>query len=92
MKGIPHTCFLKVVSLLNGKAETIEGTLREVCDTCKIPLTNVVGFGSHGAAVMVGKISGVATYSKNHNSEMISIHCGAHRLPLACSQAAQSNT
>ena len=25
---------------------------------------------------------------KSHNPEMVSIHCGAHRVALACSQAA----
>ena len=60
----------------------------EVCQTCKISLTDVAGFGSDGAAVMVGKTSGVATRLKTYNGEMISIHCGAHRLALACSQAA----
>ena len=64
----------KVVSLANGKADTIERTLVEVCQTCKISLTNVVGFGSDGAAVMVGKASGVATCLKTHNAEMISIY------------------
>ena len=50
----------------------------EVCQTYEISLTNVVGFWSDGAAVMVGKASGVATHLKTHNAEMISIHCGAH--------------
>ena len=84
--------FVKVVSLLNGKAETIEQKLLEICQTCKISLMKVAGFGSDGAAVMVGKKSGVATRLKAHNGEMISIHCGAHRLALACLQAAESIT
>ena len=88
--GLPQTRSLKVVSLQNGKAETIEQKLVEVCQTCKIPLTNIFGFGSDGASVMVGRSSGVATRLKKHNSEMISIHCGAHRLALASSQAAES--
>ena len=92
VKGVPQTRFLKVVSLLNGKAETIEQKILEICQTCKISLMKVVGFGSDGAAVMVGKMSGVATQLKAHNGELISIHCGAHRLALACSQAAESIT
>ena len=43
IKGAPHTRFLKVVSLVNGKADTKEHTLVEVCQTRKISLTNVVG-------------------------------------------------
>ena len=62
----------------------------EVCQTCKIPLTKVFGFGSDGASVMVGRSSGVATRLKKHNGEMISIHCSAHRLALASSQVAES--
>ena len=76
--GLPQTRFLKVVSLQDGKAETIEQKLVEVCQTYKIPLTKIFVFGSDGASVMVGKSSGVATRLKKHNSEMISIHCGAH--------------
>ena len=90
--SLPQTRFLKVVSLQDGKAETIEQKLVEVCQTCKIPLTKIFGFGSDGASVMVGRSSGVAIRLKKHNSEMISIHCGAHRLALASSQAAESIT
>ena len=61
VNGFPQTRFLKVVSLQDGKADTIEQQLLEVCQTCKIPLTNIAGFGSDGAAVMVGKSTGVAT-------------------------------
>ena len=39
---------------------------------------------------MVGMSSGVDTRLKKHNSEMISIHYGAHQLALASSQAAES--
>ena len=80
---------LKVVSLQDGKAETIEQKLVEICQTCKIPLTKIFGFGSDGASVMVGRSSVVATRQKKHNSEMRSIHCGAHRLALASLQAAE---
>lgn len=62
----------------------------EVCETYKIPLTKIFGFGSDGASVMVSRSSGDATRLKKHNSEMISIHCGAHRLALSSSQAAES--
>ena len=35
--GLPQTRFLKVVSLQDGKTETIEQKLVEVCQTCIIP-------------------------------------------------------
>ena len=85
---VTTTHFLKVVSLQDGKANTIEQSLLKVCQTCNIPLTKIFSFGSDGAAVMVGRLAGVATKLKGHNPEMISIHCGAHKLALASSQAA----
>lgn len=75
VEGLPQTWFLKVVTLQDGKADTIEQKLVEVCQMCKISMTNILGFGSDGASVMVGKSSGVATQLNCHN-EMISIHCG----------------
>ena len=46
-------------------------------------------FGSDGASVMTGRHSGVATRLKVYNPEMASLHCGAHKLALASSQAAK---
>ena len=59
VEGLPQTRFLKVVCLQDGKAGTIEHKLVEVCQTCKISLTKVVGFGSDGVSVIVGKSTGV---------------------------------
>ena len=52
----------------------------------------LASFGSDGAVVMVVKTSGVVTRLEAYNGEMISIHCSAHRLALACSQADESIT
>ncbi len=43
-------------------------------------MRKVLGFGSDGAAVMIGKRSGVSTRLRAHNPLMINIHCVAHRL------------
>ena len=48
--------------------------------------TNVSSFGSDVASVMTGS-EGVATHLKRLNSNIISIHCVAHRLALAAGQA-----
>lgn len=85
--GKPQTCFLKVTDIVDGKAETIEQKLIEICTQCGITTNKIFGFGSDGASVMTGRHSGVAARLKKHNPEMVSIHCGAHRLALACSQA-----
>ena len=86
--GKPATCYLKVADIVDGKAETIEQKLLEICGQCGITLSKVLGFGSDGVSVMTGCRTGVATRLKKHNPGMVSIHCGAHRLALASSQAA----
>jgi hypothetical protein len=42
-------------------------------------LKKIVGLGSDGAAVMVGKKSGVAALLKENHPSIISVHCLAHR-------------
>ena len=53
----------------------------------RIAIQKVLGFGSDGAAVMMGSRSGVRL--KDLTSGLtIHVHCYAHRLALAVSQAA----
>ena len=54
-----------------------------------IPLSRLAGFGSDGASVTTGKHSGVATRIKNKQPFLTCIHCVAHRLALAASQAGE---
>ena len=58
-------------------------------DDKSIPMSRLVGFGSDGASVMTGRHSGVATRIKNRQPIVTSIHCVAHRLALAASQAGE---
>lgn len=53
----------------------------------EVPLSALVGFGSDGAAVMTGRVSGVAARFKRRQPVLTSIHCIAHRLALAAGQA-----
>ena len=53
--------FLKIVELSDGRAETVEEVILAYLRTNSIPLSGLVGFGSDGAAVMIGRNSGVAT-------------------------------
>lgn len=87
VKGKPYTCFLKMVDIVNGTAETIEQKLLDVCSQCEISTSVIFSFGSDGAPVMTGRRTGIATRMKVHNPEMVSIHCGAHRVALASSHA-----
>ena len=70
--------------------QSIENALLDICSQCEIPFSKVFSFGSDGASVMTGRRTGVATRLRAHNPEMISLHCSAHRLALASSQAAES--
>ena len=47
-------------------------------------------FGSDGASMMTGRQNGVATRLQRASSGIVSIHCVAHCLALAVSQASQS--
>ena len=81
-----------MIELVDGRADTIKSALLDVCRQCNIPTSLIFSFGSDGAAVMTGRQAGVAARLRVHNSEMVSLHCGAHRLALASSQAAQHLT
>ena len=74
----PCTVFLKITELPNGCAETIESALLSYLEEHFIPLSCLVGFGSDGAAVMIGKRSGVANRLKSKQPILTSIHCMAH--------------
>ena len=66
--GTIVTSFLKIVELSDGRAETVE----EAILTMSGPLSGLVGFGSDGAAVMIGRNSGVATRLKHRQSGVFS--------------------
>ena len=78
-----------MVDLKDGTADSIEKALLEVLSKCDIPISAVCSSGSDGAAVMMDRRSEVAARLKGDNPEIVSVHCGAHRLALASSQAAQ---
>lgn len=52
-------------------------------------VTNVLGLGSDGAAVMTGRLNGLGAILKARNPKLTQVHCIAHRLNLAASQASQ---
>lgn len=87
--GKPETHFLQLQEIANGTAETITSALLASCREYNIDISKVMGFGSDGAAVMIGEKSGVSTRLKEANSKLVSVHC-AHRLSLATSQSADA--
>ena len=80
----------KTLTFLTEKQKRLRLTaLLQFCDASGISMQKVMGFGSDGAAVMIGRRSSVSTRLRVHNPFMINIHCVAHRLALAAAQASE---
>ena len=63
--------------------ETLFKVLCSKLDKLGIEVDKVSSLASDGAAVMLGKISGLATRLKELNAKILSIHCICRRLALA---------
>ncbi|CAH1242606.1 ZNF862 [Branchiostoma lanceolatum] len=85
--GMFQAQFMKVVALRDGKANTIKAALSQYLEDNNLSIQKVAGFGSDGAACMIGNRSGVATQLKQENDKIVSIHCVAHRCALAVGQS-----
>ena len=85
-----HLCFLKLIKIPDGTAETIEKAILTYLEQANITVSRISSFGSDGAPVMLGSVSGVSTRLKRLNPEMLSVHCINHRLALGVSQAADT--
>ncbi|XP_070562438.1 zinc finger protein 862-like [Ptychodera flava] len=96
--------FLKIIQPLNSKsndepnhlptvslnAETIARHVTSYFAEYGLNFDNLVGIGTDGAAVMTGKHNGVVKRLQQVATSAIGIHCCAHRLQLASTQAASS--
>ena len=87
--GKPCSTFLKIRDLADGTAGRIEEAIRAYLADRELPMGKLMGFGSDGASVMTGRVSGVAARLRQSNPYLVAIHCVAHRLALACSQAGE---
>ena len=79
------TSFLCIKDIPNGRAETIEEAGDKV-----LQITRLSAFGSDGAAVTTGRLSGVAVRLTRHSPRMIAVHCVNHRLALAAAHASDT--
>ena len=88
----PQTIFLKNMTISDPKsdAQVLSDNLFSVLQQEGLSVDKLKGFGSDGAAVMVGRKSGVATRVKQKSPHCISIHCMAHRFNLCTSQASRN--
>ena len=68
-------------------AETLLKVLCSKLDKLGTEVDKMSGLASDGAAVMLGKNSGLATRLKELNAKILSIHCICHRLALACTDS-----
>ena len=83
----PETHLLGNVHIPNGQAATVTQIVKDILASRHVDEKKVVGFGSDGASLMIGKNNGVAARLKRVNPFLISIHCMAHKLALCTSQA-----
>ena len=85
----PHTVFLKNVTVDDPKSDalTLFTYLVKALEEDGLDISKCVGFGSDGAAVMTGKLTGVAARMREKSPHLINIHCMAHRFNLATAQA-----
>ena len=75
--------------IADGTAQTIAV---EICNKVKylgLNMANLVGFGSDGASVMFGRKNGVGQLLRKDAPLLTHVHCMAHRLALACSDASK---
>ena len=90
--SLPITCFLGLLWIVDGKKDSklIFDTLMDVVKTWDLDMKKSVGFGSDGAASMVGKKSRVVAQLKKVNAFLTSTHCVAHHTNLAALEASKN--
>nr|XP_057918161.1 zinc finger protein 862 [Doryrhamphus excisus] len=93
LDGEPVSQFLSIEEVNNGNAQGILQSIEGAFDRYNLMdwKDKLVGFGSDGAAVMIGCRNGVAALLKADIPWLIPIHCVAHRLELAVLRAIQDN-
>ena len=78
-KGQAEVHFVRNVDVPNGTAETVTEVLETVIsELVGEESSKLVGIASDGAAVMVGKKTGVVSRLKKDRPWIIAIHCVAH--------------
>ena len=78
-----------ITELADGRAVTITDALLQLCGKMEFDIhRKLFALGSDGGSVMLGCWGGVSTLMKDRVSYLIANHCVAHRLALACGQAA----
>lgn len=94
VKGQPVNLFINLVELSDVTAKGIFNSLIEnlrlIGFTKDYLKKNLVSFACDGAAVMLGRQSGVSTLLKNMFPSILIWHCANHRLELSVADAVKS--
>ena len=91
-EGRDKTSFLCNLEISNGTAAAIKEVIDRYFEKIGVPLSKIVGFGSDGAAVMLGLRNGVATKLREDSPFMLNVHCIAHRFALCTGEGASKVT
>ena len=71
-------------------AQTITKRVSEYVASAELEMAKLRGIGTDGASTMMGRHNGVVARLKSITPSAIGVHCAAHRLNLASSQAGDS--
>ncbi|XP_034056592.1 uncharacterized protein LOC117535995 isoform X2 [Gymnodraco acuticeps] len=88
--GLVYTHFLDLVPLDDGKADTVVAAIKRVIQEKGLPTNKLYGLGTDGAAVMTGRLNGVAKQLTDDIPWLVAVACAAHRLALACKGASET--
>jgi len=90
--GEKVSLFLTLIAIKHQDSKTIFEALVQYFESHGVSFDNLYGFGSDGAANMMGKNSGVAARFKGHVAHhIVSIHCIAHICALSAKQGVESS-
>ncbi|XP_070546128.1 uncharacterized protein C17orf113-like [Ptychodera flava] len=84
--GKPKNIFANI-KITAGNAETVTAAIFSQLEKMNIDTANVIGLDSDGASVMTGQHNGVGVRMQRGNLFLTQIHCAAHRVALASSDA-----
>lgn len=76
--------------IVDGRADTIVEDVNHLMTEKNLDGKKLAAVCTDGAAVMTGCRQGVVKLREAYNSELVGVHCTAHRLALAASDAASS--
>ncbi|XP_034075010.1 E3 SUMO-protein ligase KIAA1586-like [Gymnodraco acuticeps] len=89
-EGCVFNHFLDLVTLEDGKADSVVAAIKSVLLKKELPVDRLYGLGTDGAAVMTGRLNGVAKQLTDSFPKLVSVACAAHRLALACKDASNA--